>query len=143
VLSPVAGGAALFTQTGATLAGTSGASITTLRISDYGTGSSADGSKEFFFDDLMITAPAVAGDLNQDGSVNAADYVFWRKTDVSPNNYYTWRENFSHPSDAGDSLNVLQAWTVPEPASAFLLAASFIACIAAPKLLRSQRRKRK
>ena len=34
------------------------------------------------------------GDYNDDGAVNAADYVVWRKTDGTPEGYNTWRANF-------------------------------------------------
>ena len=133
VLTPVAGGAALFTQTGATLAGTAGASIATLRITDYGTGSSSDGSKEYFFDDLMITAPGISGDYNNNGAVDAADFVVWREnqgsTNTLPNDptggtigttqYNTWRSNFGKPpgSGLGSPVNA----TVPEPTALILL----------------------
>ena len=53
--------------------------ITQLRISAYGTGSSEIGSKELFFDNLMLSSPdALSGDYNQDGTIDAADYVVWR-----------------------------------------------------------------
>ena len=51
VLSPVTGGGtAVYTDPrDARRQNTAGASIATLRITDYGTGSSSDGSKEVFF----------------------------------------------------------------------------------------------
>jgi hypothetical protein len=55
VMTPVGGGAPLFSQTGGTLGGTPGTAIDRIRISDYGTGSSADGSKELFFNNLSVT----------------------------------------------------------------------------------------
>jgi hypothetical protein len=133
VLSPVAGGAALFTQSGATLAGTAGASIATLRITDYGTGSSSDGSKEYFFDDLIITVPGIPGDYNNNGVVDAADFVVWRKnqgtTNTLPNDptggtigttqYNTWRSNFWEPTGSGLGSHV--SATVPEPTALILL----------------------
>lgn len=134
VLSPVNGGAALATQTGATLAGPAGASITTLRIRDYGTGSSvstagsARGSKEYFFDDLMITAPGIQGDYNNDQAVNAADYVTWRDQ-INDGNYYTWRANFGQPTGASASLSSAAnlPTAIPEPTEmAMLLIAIFV-----------------
>src|SRR5205823_6477271 len=82
-----------FTQTGAPLAGTSGVAINRLHISDYGTGSSADGSKELFFDNLLLIGP-LPGDFNNDNVVNAADYVFWRKNGLDANSYNLWRTHF-------------------------------------------------
>ena len=133
VLSPVAGGAALFTQTGATLAGTVSASIATLRITDYGTGSSSDGSKEYFFDDLMITTPGIPGDYNNNGTVDAADFVVWLKnqgtTNTLPNDptggtigasqYTTWRTHFGQPPGSGSGAVASAA--IPEPTTLMLL----------------------
>jgi hypothetical protein len=55
VMTPVGGGAPFFSQSGAFLAGPAGTAIDRIRISDYGTGSSANGSKELFFNNLNIT----------------------------------------------------------------------------------------
>jgi hypothetical protein len=57
VMTPVGGGAPLFSQTGGTLAGTAGTAVDHIRISDYGTGSSADGSTELFFNNLRVAVP--------------------------------------------------------------------------------------
>jgi hypothetical protein len=136
VLSPVTGDAALFTQTGASLAGTAGTSIATLRIADYGTGSSSDGSKECFFDDLLITALGIPGDYNNNGTVDAADYVVWRKNAGTNNplandpiggtigtaQYNQWRANFGQTAPgAGSSSGAITNATVPEPATLVLL----------------------
>jgi hypothetical protein len=61
------------------------------------------------------TAPGLAGDYNNDGRVDAADYVVWRKNDGSQNGYNTWRTNFGRTSGGGASL--AGAASVPEPAS--------------------------
>jgi hypothetical protein len=60
VMRPVGGGAPLFSQTGATLGGPAGTPIDRIRISNYGTGSSANGSMELFFDNLQIIVPEPA-----------------------------------------------------------------------------------
>jgi hypothetical protein len=63
------------------------------------------------------------GDFNGDGTVDAADYVMWRKTGDPPGHYNTWRTNFGNSgSGAGGSSNA----TVPEPATSALI---FIAII--------------
>ena len=55
VLLPIGGGAPLFQQLGATLrTTTAGTVIDRVRLADYGTGSSADGSSEMFFNNLSI-----------------------------------------------------------------------------------------
>jgi hypothetical protein len=63
--------------------------------------------------------PAVIpGDYNSDGSVDAADYVTWRKDPTAfggdPDGYNTWRTNFGRTSGAGSSLG---GSAVPEPTS--------------------------
>jgi hypothetical protein len=69
--------------------------------------------------------PGLAGDFNQDGAVNAADYVVWRKdlgTTYTQNDYNVWRAHFGQTSGSGTGASVNAA--VPEPASALLLAFS-------------------
>jgi hypothetical protein len=54
--------------------------------------------------------PATApGDFNNDGIVDTADYVSWRKTDGGSPGYQEWRENFAE-SFGGGGANA-----VPEP----------------------------
>jgi hypothetical protein len=66
---------------------------------------------------------AIPGDYNSDGSVDAADYVLWRKT---PNNFggnldgfNTWRANFGEPAGSLSAESVDAA--VPEPAPLIML----------------------
>ncbi|HEX4412221.1 MAG TPA: PEP-CTERM sorting domain-containing protein [Lacipirellulaceae bacterium] len=73
-------------------------------------------------------APGVTGDYNQNGVVDAADYVLWRNsvgtTTVLPNDpvggtigaaqYNNWRLDFGKTAGAGSALG---AGAVPEPAS--------------------------
>ena len=85
-------------------------------------------------DDYYITvtdAPAVeviTGDFNNDGAVNAADYVVWRKgfgTVYSQIHYDAWRAGGQ--TAAGSSLVV---GSVPEPPTlAMLLAAMLIVSV--------------
>jgi hypothetical protein len=88
-----------------------------------------------YLNDMRIvgTAPALNGDYNADGKVDAADYVVWRKyagtTHALPNDpnggtigpaqFATWRSNFGAGGPGAGSG--LAGSTVPEPA-AFLLA---------------------
>jgi hypothetical protein len=132
VLTPFGGGSPLFSQTAAPLDGTAGSPIQSFRFSDYGTGSSSDGSKELFFDNLLISSPAVAGDYNKNGIVDASDYVLWRKTlgqtgnglaadgngnnSIDPGDYTIWRTHFG--STSGTALNLSN--NVPEPSEADL-----------------------
>ncbi len=76
-------------------------------------------------------APVLLGDFNNDGKVDAGDYVTWRKNDGPnaslPNDdgatdqaarFTLWRANFGNPPGAGASLEGAQ---VPEPASLALV----------------------
>jgi hypothetical protein len=75
----------------------------------YNTGSSLQ---------LVVGNP---GDFNQDGTVNAADFIVWRNNGMGPLNYQAWRTNFgvTYPgSGAGFGA------AVPEPAAALLLVLS-------------------
>jgi hypothetical protein len=62
------------------------------------------------------TTPALAGDYNADGFVDAADYVVWRKglsTTYIPSDYNAWRANFGQ--SAGSGSGVRSNARVPEP----------------------------
>jgi hypothetical protein len=76
-----------------------------------------------------LAAPAVLGDYNQNGTVDAADYVVWRKSvggaslpnrgtgitgPVGANDYNFWRARFGATSGAGAGV---VAAGVPEPTS--------------------------
>jgi hypothetical protein len=43
---------------------------------------------------LQVVATGIPGDYNQNGVVDAADYVVWRKSDGSQAGYHLWRANF-------------------------------------------------
>jgi hypothetical protein len=68
-------------------------------------------------------APDLVGDYNDDGSVDAADYVVWRKNPGAfggEQGYTDWRANFGETSSgAGGRGNAVGP--VPEPAAAALL----------------------
>jgi hypothetical protein len=80
---------------------------------------------------------ALAGDYNDDGKVDAADYVVWRKvegtTTLLPNDlfggmiderqYNQWRANFGEPAGGGSSASANA--TVPEPVTIVLFLLSF------------------
>ena len=86
---------------------------------------------------VLSVAPAgVPGDYNYNGSVDAADYILWRKNvQPLPNNevvtigttesgdYTEWRSRFGNPpgSGAGASAGGSASSAVPEPASGLLL----------------------
>jgi pectate lyase len=82
---------------------------------------------------LMLSigvAPLLAGDYNEDGVVDAADYTRWRDNlgapagtlpndgdggEIGQAQYDTWKANFGQAADAGSSAVAIEA--VPEPAS--------------------------
>ena len=67
---------------------------------------------------LTIGTTPKPGDFNHDNMVNAADYVFWRKTDGTPAGYNAWRANFGKSYSAGSGT---QFSSVPEPSTLLLL----------------------
>jgi T5SS/PEP-CTERM-associated repeat protein len=106
----------------------------------YGVGSTFDSSQVVLTDFLAV---ALTGDYNQNGTVDAADYVVWRKnngtTHTLPNDpfggtigqaqYNNWRAHFGQTAGRGAGITgspsaASRAPTtdsaVPEPASLFL-----------------------
>lgn len=98
---------------------------------DYGTGSNSQIT-------LMAGTIGVAGDYNQDGTVDAADYVVWRNSlgaaslpnegGVSPGvvdaaDYDFWRSRFGATSGAGAAFGTL---AVPEPSCASLVSSAIL-----------------
>jgi uncharacterized protein YjbI with pentapeptide repeats len=70
----------------------------------------------------LAAAPSLPGDFNLDGTVDAADYVVWRKNPggiYSQNDYTIWRAHFGQPSGSGSGASANA--TVPEPATFMLL----------------------
>jgi hypothetical protein len=80
----------------------------------------------------MITlVPAIVpGDYDQNGTVDAADYVQWRNggplendptPDVQPEDYNVWRANFGRTAGSGAAVGPIGVARVPEP-DAFVMA---------------------
>jgi hypothetical protein len=76
--------------------------------------SNADIKSDLYFSGLGVIQVGLAGDFNNDGSVNAADYVSWRQNDGTDAGYAKFRENFQPSPVAGSSL---QGAAVPEPST--------------------------
>ena len=93
----------------------------------------ADFAWTVYIDNIRVgrMMAGVPGDFNEDGSVDAADYVMWRKNDGTDNalpndnglgtpiraeHYDLWRMNFGGPASPS-----ISASAIPEPASALLL----------------------
>jgi probable HAF family extracellular repeat protein len=96
---------------------------------DDGPGGLSDGYRAFLLDASSLLLLDLPGDFNFDGSVDAADYVVWRKTDGTPDGYNTWRAKFGATlgPGSGSAGNPLGASAeppsaaVPEPSSTGLL----------------------
>jgi hypothetical protein len=74
------------------------------------------------------TLTEIPGDFNNDGKVDAADYVVWRKTDSSSAGYNTWRSHFGFSSGAGAATAQSSGTvSVPEPVSFALITVCFVA----------------
>ena len=71
---------------------------------------------------LSVTGIGLAGDFNSDGKVDLADYVVWRKTNGSPQNYQLWRSHYGTGTGSGSGAGSGLAASVPEPAAMLLVA---------------------
>ena len=64
------------------------------------------------------------GDYNEDGTVDSADYVVWRRDDGLQPGYDLWRANFGAGGGSGSAGASPSQSAVPEPAAALLLIAA-------------------
>jgi hypothetical protein len=82
---------------------------------------------------------ALPGDFNNDGKVDAADYVVWRKGEqggtFDQDDYNAWRMNFGAPAGAGNGS--LAGAAVPEPGVVIQLVAAIAAFLASAGRRRS------
>jgi hypothetical protein len=86
------------------------------------------------------------GDHNENGLVDAADYVVWRKNGGAQDVYDTWRANFGQPSGGAtepqspvsDSAEPTSA-AVPEPATLAILLTAILADFTRRRTVRSNR----
>jgi uncharacterized membrane protein len=69
----------------------------------------------------FLLSPALPGDFNNDGAVDAADYVVWRKSGGAPEKYAMWRSRFGLTDISGAHAGGNAA--VPEPATVIVLLA--------------------
>ena len=109
------------------------------------TPSLAEPQTDFYIRSMKITGPAppgLPGDFDNNGKVDAGDYVTWRKnngtsnalandgglgTPIGPNHYNLWRQNFGNPPGSGSSLS---GSAVPEPGTFVLIITAGVAAIA-------------
>jgi hypothetical protein len=69
-----------------------------------------------------ILSVGLPGDFNNNGTVDAADYVIWRKTDGTQAGYNLWRSHFGQTAGSGTGTNATAA--VPETKTLVLLLAA-------------------
>lgn len=77
---------------------------------------------------LVKFVDLLAADLNDDGMVDAADYVVWRRglgTTYTEAGYDLWKATFGATASSATSLNA----TIPEPATAVLVVASVLSFV--------------
>jgi predicted esterase len=81
-------------------------------------------SEPQLFDWMYAQALPAASDYNQDGVIDAADYVVWRKNDGTTAGYNSWRNNFGRSLFTGSGAGAIRAATnsvdpqspaIPEP----------------------------
>jgi hypothetical protein len=77
-----------------------------------------------YLSNAVTLSVLITGDFNQDGFVNTADYVVWRKNNGSIADYNAWRANFGSAlgSGSGIGLGSSSGTSVPEPAPLILIA---------------------
>jgi hypothetical protein len=75
--------------------------------------------------EVTLQAIPLSGDFNHDGTVDAADYVVWRKglgTTTTQNDYDAWRGDFGTSlGDGAHASGTTGVSNVPEPGTLFLL----------------------
>jgi hypothetical protein len=92
---------------------------------------------------VLTVVPALPGDFNVDGIVDAADYVVFRKGTLppsAPTDYDTWRQHFaeSTPGEAASAAGLdTPTPAVPEPTTV-LVAALLSACLGPSRCLQSR-----
>jgi fibronectin-binding autotransporter adhesin len=114
----------------------------TTQVSGLTYGSSTSGAmvqnNEYFLGDGLISV-SVPGDFNGDGTVNAGDYVLWRKSPSTyggnPAGYNLWKANFGAIAGAGTGGG-LGGTNVPEPGAISLVLAAIGSVVATRRRVR-------
>jgi hypothetical protein len=81
-----------------------------------GLGINPNGNAEAWVAYLGPRPAQLPGDYNANGTVDAADYVVWRKRGGTPQEYETWRAHFGATDSAAAVSGIA---TVPEPTAIF------------------------
>jgi T5SS/PEP-CTERM-associated repeat protein len=78
---------------------------------------------------LSVIGSGLPGDYNQDGRVDAADYVVWRKNDATQAGYNLWRTNFGRTAGSGTGASAGATVAVPEPTATFIVLTASLAAL--------------
>jgi hypothetical protein len=83
---------------------------------------------------IVPASPPLGGDYNADGSVDAADYVVWRKNPggiYTPDDYNVWCAQFGETSGNGAAFSTFLPipTSIPEPSSAAFVIPTLVASI--------------
>jgi hypothetical protein len=147
VMDPL-GTAATYTQSGS-LRNTGAGPVDWVEFVFFNTATNPSQATDFYVKSLEILgdAPNVAGDYNNNGVVDAADYVIWRKNlgqsfqltnevagvtpgMVTTQDYDAWRSRFGGTSSSGSAG---AAAAVPEPSAVFVLIVGLVTTLAAAR----------
>jgi hypothetical protein len=82
--------------------------------------------RDYWIDHVVVSTTVIPGDYNNNGAVDAADYVVWRKNDGTQQGYDIWRANFGRTADTGAAAGANAA--VPEPTALAVFVAALIGC---------------
>jgi hypothetical protein len=131
----IAGQTGFLNGMGSLSSGPAGAETLTIPIDvSYMIGIDQETTVNFALDGQLVAnatpAPSLAGDFNQNGAVDAADYVVWRNglgSMFTQSDYDVWRANFGRTAGATIATSAeLPTGAVPEPA---LLPATAVALV--------------
>jgi hypothetical protein len=92
---------------------------------------SESGGSDIVLIGLSSTSVGLPGDYNADGSVDAADYVVWRKTDGTQPGYNVWRTNFGRTAASGMTAGQIAA--IPEPAALAIVLSGIVMRLCRPR----------
>jgi hypothetical protein len=116
----------------------SAAELANARIKFVVLNANGTGDGRFEYDEIKGLAPAgVQGDYNNNGVVDAGDYVLWRRGGplenevdvpgvVNQADYAAWRARFGNTSGSGSMVGA----TIPEPATCCLTLAAMVGTLA-------------
>jgi hypothetical protein len=77
---------------------------------------------------VVAVDPGLTGDYNEDGIVDAADYVVWRKSPGDfggQQGFDDWRANFGTALPGSGIGSLASAGAIPEPATLFVAVMAF------------------